>query len=551
MPDAERAKKTLQRRFFFSPIQRIHKLGGEFYTHPLIMQELVNPERKEIGRGFDPSRSDKQFDPALAEPFDIESGLGHEMRQRLPDHGGTGNIHAPPSHFPFQTGRGLAAGRAYMGENERLRIRGTFRKYGPHHFGDDIPGALDHHTIADSDVPIADFILIVEGCPADKHTADVHRLQFGHRGQDPRPPHLNGNIQQQSRRLLRRKLPRNGEPRSPRRIAQRLLCLKVIELHDHAVDLVRQRLPFFTQRGIIGFHFFGTQAEAASGRRLEPKVTEPPHDLLIRTPRLHPTEPDIPKPIRQKPQRTGRGNRGIQLAYGAGRRIARIGKCLEIFLPQPLIKQGEIPSAENDFPPHFQTLRGIAVQHFGQVAHRLHGLRHEFADFAVSARQGFDKPPVLIHKLKGEAVHFRITPKSMLKPFLGVVQTLEKALPLLRIEHVVQAVHPPRMGLGFQRRQHLSADPVRRRIGRSPFGMPLFQPQKLLKGGIVFVVGDFRRIQRMIPMVMVNHKRTELFQTFFIGILDQKGLQRPLIHDVILRCPAAEAKQSKTVPEAA
>ena len=101
MPDAERAKKTLQRRFFFSPIQRIHKLGGEFYTHPLIMQELVNPERKEIGRGFDPSRSDKQFDPALAEPFDIESGLGHEMRQRLPDHGGTGNIHASPSHFPF------------------------------------------------------------------------------------------------------------------------------------------------------------------------------------------------------------------------------------------------------------------------------------------------------------------------------------------------------------------------------------------------------------------------------------------------------------------
>ncbi|MFR1533834.1 MAG: hypothetical protein ACLSTO_09515 [Bilophila wadsworthia] len=77
------------------------------------------------------------------------------------------------------------------------------------------------------------------------------------------------------------------------------------------------------------------------------------------------------------------------------------------------------------------------------------------------------------------------------------------------------------------------------------------RPQKLLKGGIVFVVGDFRRIQRMIPMVMVNHKRTELFQTFFIGILDQKGLQRPLIHGVILRCPDAEAKQSKTVPEAA
>lgn len=55
-----------------------------------------------------------------------------------------------------------------MGKRKSVANPGhTFRKYGPHHFGDDIPGALDHHTIAYSDVPIADFILIVEGCPAD------------------------------------------------------------------------------------------------------------------------------------------------------------------------------------------------------------------------------------------------------------------------------------------------------------------------------------------------------------------------------------------------
>ena len=69
-----------------------------------------------------------------------------------------------------------------MGKNKRLRSRGTFREYSPHHFRDDIPGALNHHTIADSDVPIADFILIMEGCPADEHAPDVHRLQFGHGG---------------------------------------------------------------------------------------------------------------------------------------------------------------------------------------------------------------------------------------------------------------------------------------------------------------------------------------------------------------------------------
>ena len=81
--------------------------------------------------------------------------------------------------------------------------------------------------------------------------------------------------------------------------------------------------------------------------------------------------------------------------------------------------------------------------------------------------------------------------------------------------------------------------------------MALFQLQELLKGGIVLVIGNFRRIKRMIPIVMVAHERTELFQTFFIGILDQQGLERPLIHGFILRNPADEAKQSKTVPEAA
>ena len=81
--------------------------------------------------------------------------------------------------------------------------------------------------------------------------------------------------------------------------------------------------------------------------------------------------------------------------------------------------------------------------------------------------------------------------------------------------------------------------------------MALFQPQKLVKGGIVFLVGDLSWISFIIPFVMVYHKLTNIFQTFFIGILDKKGLQRPLIHGVILRCPAAEAKQSKTVPEAA
>ena len=49
--DAERANKPLQGRFLFGALQGIHKLGGEFYTHPLIMQEFRNSEGKEVGGG--------------------------------------------------------------------------------------------------------------------------------------------------------------------------------------------------------------------------------------------------------------------------------------------------------------------------------------------------------------------------------------------------------------------------------------------------------------------------------------------------------------------
>lgn len=134
--------------------------------------------------------------------------------------------------------------------------------------------------------------------------------------------------------------------------------------------------------------------------------------------------------------------------------------------------------------------------------------RHEFADFAVSTRQCFDKPPVLIHKLKGEAVHFRITKKHA-QALLGVVQALRKpATPphRTRCPGCTSAAW-----VGFQATTTPVRRSVRRRIG-DLFGMPL-PASEVLKGGIVFVV-DFRCIQRMIAMIMVNHERTELFQTF-------------------------------------
>ena len=163
---------------------------------------------------------------------------------------------------------------------------------------------------------------------------------------------------------------------------------------------------------------------------------------------------------------------------------------------------------------------------------------------------------MLIDKLHSQAIKLGIAPENKryrtIEAFIpGAAHALGEFTPARNGKHIVQPIHALTVPLLGEPFQQPAADFRRGRLLPGEHGPAAFQHGQLIVQGIIGIVADFRRIQRMIPMVMVNHKRTELFQTFFIGILDQKGLQRPLIHGVILRCPAAEAKQSKTVPEAA
>ena len=152
-----------------------------------------------------------------------------------------------------------------MREDKGLRIRRTLREHSPHHLRDDVARALHDHAIPDPNVAVTDFILVVQGGPAHDDAADTHGLQFGHRRQHARPPHLNGDVKEARRGLLRGEFPRHGETRGAGRVAERLLRFEIIELHDDAINLIGQRFALFGQFRVVGLHRCGPAAQAPGG----------------------------------------------------------------------------------------------------------------------------------------------------------------------------------------------------------------------------------------------------------------------------------------------
>lgn len=120
-------------------------------------------------------------------------GSWTQMRQRLPDHGGTAETFTLAKPLPLPDGTRPDRRTGIHGET-RLRIRARSEST-PAPLRGDIPGALDHHTIAYSDVPIADFILIVEVARLTSTPPTFTGSNSGHRGQN-RPSPLERYIQQ-------------------------------------------------------------------------------------------------------------------------------------------------------------------------------------------------------------------------------------------------------------------------------------------------------------------------------------------------------------------
>ena len=117
------------------------------------------------------------------------------------------------------------------------------RRFDPHDLGDDVAGALDDHPIAHTHVQPEHLVEVVKRRATDRRPADEHRREPCDRGEHAGTAHVDLDVQDGGRRLLRRELVRDRPARAPRNEAERLLIRDPVDLDDDAVGPVVEVVP--------------------------------------------------------------------------------------------------------------------------------------------------------------------------------------------------------------------------------------------------------------------------------------------------------------------
>ena len=114
-----------------------------------------------------------------------------------------------------------------------------------------VAGALQHHGIADTDILAGDFVFIVQCSARHENAADIHGCQHCHRRQCAGTANLDANIFQRGGGLFGREFPcRRTSAGSPPGKPQALLIIEIVDLINHAVDVVCQAGTLLADTGL-------------------------------------------------------------------------------------------------------------------------------------------------------------------------------------------------------------------------------------------------------------------------------------------------------------
>ena len=177
--------------------------------------------------------------------------------------------------FIFRFAHRRAAYRAARGQHEAVRVARTFIDDYLHDFGYDVAGPPHHHRIAHPYVLALHFVVIVQCCVGDGHSADEHRLQPRYRRQRARAADLDVDTVDHGRRLLGRKLMGKRKARCARHEAQLILGRQIINFIDDTVDVERESGAAGAHRMVIIEHPRHTPHHLALGSHRKTKLGKP------------------------------------------------------------------------------------------------------------------------------------------------------------------------------------------------------------------------------------------------------------------------------------
>src|SRR5579871_397615 len=147
---------------------------------------------------------------------------------------------AAPGGFALLAHGDAVAFRAAMRKVEGLAPARTLFLDDAHDLRNDIAGALDDHRVADTDVLALDLVFIVQGRAANDDAAHRDGLEIGDRRQRAASADIDEDVVDHGLRLLCREFMRDSPTRRAADEAQALLEIEVVDLVDHAVDVIGQ-----------------------------------------------------------------------------------------------------------------------------------------------------------------------------------------------------------------------------------------------------------------------------------------------------------------------
>ena len=213
----------------------------EDFAPALAIQQLGAPavQAEDVGRRPDQVVLIEGFDVLVAQAFDVEGAARDEMAQPLHRLGRADEAAGAAAHHLAFLAHGVgAADRAFVGE---LVFGAAALAVGVDHaddLRDHVAGALHDHLVADAHVLARDLVLVVQRGVRHHHAADGDRLQLGDRGERAGAADLDRDVVEGGDRLLGREFVRDRPARRAADEAEAVLQREVVDLVDHAVDVV-------------------------------------------------------------------------------------------------------------------------------------------------------------------------------------------------------------------------------------------------------------------------------------------------------------------------
>ena len=516
--DAQGKQEARQRGLLGFFERRQHVLG-RFLGHALQRDERGQAQSVQVGQCADHVGIHQLVHQLVAQALDVHgAACGKVQDGFLALRGAEQAAGAAVVGFALFAHHGAAADGAGLGHAEVGHIAGAVARHHPYHLGDHIARTAHDDGVAHPHALLADLEQVVQRGIGHGDPAHKHRRQACDRRDLAGAAHLHIDAYDLGGHLLRRVLVRHGPARFAGLEAQVTLQLQRVDLVNHTVDVVRQRIAAGTHALVERYQFSSTYRNLYLRCHRKPPEFQRLQHLVVRA-EHRPTfgrRRNRAQAVGKKTQGPLGGDVGVELAHCACGGIARVHKRLAPLLPLALVQRIKVCTAHVDLATHLQQGRNALGQGQRDLPDGADVVRHVLAHLAITARSGLHQAALFIAQAHGQAVKLGLghvfdgrvgIGQAQLAPHAGIKRLGACGL---GVGFGVDAEHGHRVAHGGQALHHRANHALRGRIGGDKVRVRGFQRLQLAEHAVVFGVGHGGLVQHVVlvgPLVELVAQR--------------------------------------------